>query len=240
MNTEAQFNINKNFIDLFPSSVAIVDKNYVIVAANKAFTDIFGDCIDKKANKITPSKDPVFENIKLEYIFNGKHKQYSYKISFNYKDQRTHFSVNLSALASSDEVEYAIILVNNISNANHWQKEFNVLFEKVPAYISILDRDHNILRANENFRDTFGDVNGKHGYDAYHKKRQDIINCPAELTFEDGDEYTSTVVGFTKNGEKTNLVVNSVPLASDEKGVWNVPRKTDIKLSKKLLFKFVW
>ena len=219
MSTKTQFDINKNFIDHFSGSVAIVDKNYVIVAANKAFTDIFGECVNTKANKIKPSEEPVFENVKLEYIFNGKHKHYSYKVSFKLKDKKNHFSVNLAALAETDEVEYAIILVNNISNANHWQKEFNVLFEKVPAYISIIDREHNILRANENFRDTFGDINGKHGYDAYHKKRQDIINCPSEFTFQDGDEYTSTVVGFTKSGEKTNLVVNSVPLASDEKGV---------------------
>jgi PAS domain S-box-containing protein len=211
--------VNNKFIDLFPNNLAIIDDQYKVLYANKGFKDSFGNIVGKKINTLKDGSESPFGKDKLNSLIEGDEDRVSYKTSFALSSIRNHYTINASVLLSVDSPKNIIILANNISGTNHWQKEFNLLFEKVPAFISILDRDHHIIRANDKFREYFGDVKGKHGYDGYHKKRQDIINCPAEYTFEDKGEHTSTVVGYTQNGEKIKLVVNSVPMAYDSNGV---------------------
>lgn len=214
---ELQF--NPKFIDLLPNIMAIIDDKYQFIYANKGFIDNFGPVLGKFASEIISGVNVPFKTERIESIFSGKEEQLSYKTEYTVHGINIHFTINVSPLVSDDGVKLAVVVANNISGTNHWQKEFNILFEKVPAFISILDREHNIIRANERFRDTFGDVNGKHGYDGFHKKRQDIINCPAENTYHDMQEHVSTVSGFTLSGERIYVVVNSVPLAWDAQGL---------------------
>lgn len=211
--------LNKYFIDYMPNLLAIIDENMKIVHANKYFLDNFGVGLQSDLESLKFFDEQPFAKRKFDELFSGVSDKTSYKTEYYHNNIHSHYTVNASILYDDGDSKQVLIIVNNISGTNHWQKEFNILFEKVPAFISILDKKHNIIRANERFRDTFGDVNGKHGYDAYHKKRQDIINCPAENTFKDTEEHISTVVGFTKNGEKIHLVISSVPFGKDENGI---------------------
>lgn len=214
-----QNKLNNYFIDYMPNLLAIIDSDFKIVHANKYFLDAFGINRNTDLQTLKFFDEYPFSKIKFNDIFSGITDKISYKTEYYHNNSHSHYTINATLLYDETDSKKVLILVNNISGTNHWQKEFNLLFEKVPAFISILDRKHNIIRANERFRDTFGEVNGKHGYDAYHKKRQDIINCPAENTFKDTEEHISTIVGFTKSGEKISLVVTSIPISWDEKGI---------------------
>ena len=89
----------------------------------------------------------------------------------------------------------------------------------MPSFITVIDRDYNIVRSNERFRDTFGENRGKTCFEAYKKKKAICSNCPAVLTFEDGEEHVSTQIGVTSTGEKSHYIVTTSPISFDEKGV---------------------
>jgi PAS domain S-box-containing protein len=93
------------------------------------------------------------------------------------------------------------------------------LFEKAPCYITVIDRDFKIVRANQKFRDTFGNIEGKHCYEVYKKKKTPCNVCITVDTFNDGLEHSSTEVGLSVDGEETHYVTTTTPLSMSKEGV---------------------
>ena len=91
-----------------------------------------------------------------------------------------------------------------------WLK--SALFIQNPSIIAIVDRDHNIVDANKNFQDHFGDWHNKKCYEAYKKSSKPCRRCEAEQSFEDGDIRTYEDEGVNVNGEITHYLVHSVPV----------------------------
>ncbi|MBF0429995.1 MAG: PAS domain-containing protein [Fibrobacteria bacterium] len=104
-------------------------------------------------------------------------------------------------------------------NIEDFPGESGILFEKVPCYIAILDRDYKIVRSNEKLRNTFGSCRGRHCYDVYKKRSVVCEKCPTEMTFHDGQEHTSTHVGINKVGDETHYIVTTSPLMGENGNV---------------------
>jgi signal transduction histidine kinase len=100
------------------------------------------------------------------------------------------------------------------SQITNFPEEHEILFEKVPCYVAIINRDFRIVRANEKLRDTFGRCRGRHCYDVYKKKDVVCENCPAEMTFNDGKEQTSSHMGISKDGQETHYIVTTTALTN--------------------------
>jgi PAS domain S-box-containing protein len=88
-----------------------------------------------------------------------------------------------------------------------------MLFDHVPCYISVLNRDLRIVRANESARNTFGDMTGKHCYEVYKHSHVKCETCPAEETFRDGSIHKARQIGISKDGKPTSYVVATSPLS---------------------------
>ena len=52
------------------------------------------------------------------------------------------------------------------------------MFELVPFNVAVIDRDFNIVAANENFEDFFGDWRNRTCYDVYKRVSQRCERCP--------------------------------------------------------------
>ncbi len=71
------------------------------------------------------------------------------------------------------------------------RKMYKELFDKVPCYISVINKDFIIVRANEAFKNEFGDQVGKHCYVGRKGLDSKCANCQVEKTFEDGRNHVS-------------------------------------------------
>jgi PAS domain S-box-containing protein len=89
----------------------------------------------------------------------------------------------------------------------------------VPSYVTIIDKNFKIVRANKRVRDTFGDTFGKHCYEVYKKSNTMCRRCPAAETFADGEDHFSSEIGLTFTGDETRYLVNTTALSRDENGV---------------------
>ena len=86
------------------------------------------------------------------------------------------------------------------------------LFDQVPCYISIQDRDFSVLEANAKM---LADFDGPIGQkcDAVYKGRQERCpECAVARTFEDGREHTSEEVLFDRRGLPHDVIVHTRPL----------------------------
>ena len=102
---------------------------------------------------------------------------------------------------------------------NQWQKEYNTLFNRVPCYLTVIDRNFKIVRANDAFSENFGDALNRHCYEIYKRRNSKCLNCPAEKTFKDGKIHNSSQQGFDKNGQKIYYIVSTSSIIKDAKNI---------------------
>jgi histidine kinase len=109
------------------------------------------------------------------------------------------------------------------------------LFDQVPCYISIQDRDFSVLEANAKM---LADFDGPIGQkcDAVYKGRQERCpECAVARTFEDGREHTSEEVLFDRRGLPHDVIVHTRPLRDGTGQVLAVMEMfTDITVQKEL------
>ena len=90
---------------------------------------------------------------------------------------------------------------------------YKELFEKVPCYISVIDRDYRIVQANQAFTTDFGDQIGRHCYTVRKGFDSKCSNCQVRKTFMDGLSHRSEEVWTPGGGDKkTYLIIHSSPI----------------------------
>jgi PAS domain S-box-containing protein len=211
--------MKREFFEIVPFNVAVIDRNYNIVSANNNFKEYFGDWNDKKCFEVYKNLRRPCKHCRVGDVFDTKQVRVSDESGVDRFGKPCHYVVHLAPIVEENgEANYVIEMSTDVTETSHWQREYNILFERVPCYISVIDRDYKIIRANEKFRQTFGDVRGKYCYEVYKKKKHICKNCPASKTFKDGTDHTSTQIGITSTGEKAHYIVNTTPLSRGGEG----------------------
>ncbi|MFH1116518.1 MAG: ATP-binding protein [Pseudomonadota bacterium] len=96
------------------------------------------------------------------------------------------------------------------------RKMYKDLFDEVPCYLTVVNRDYKIAGANNAFRGAFGEQVGKHCYAGYKGLSSRCVNCPVERTFRDGMSHQSEEI-WAVNGDKAYVMVKTSPIL-DESG----------------------
>lgn len=93
------------------------------------------------------------------------------------------------------------------------RKTYKDLFEKVPCYLTVISRDYRVVRANQAFKDEFGDQVGKECFSSFKGLRATCRNCPVDKTFRDGAPHRSEEVWRVgRDGKKVYVVVHTAPI----------------------------
>jgi len=89
------------------------------------------------------------------------------------------------------------------------------LFDSVPTAIGILDRDCNIVHANQAFEKVFGTWKSRKCYQVYRDQNAKCDDCTSDMAFEHGQPITREEVGYHKNGTLTRYIKHSIPIMID-------------------------
>jgi len=116
------------------------------------------------------------------------------------------------------EVAVDISEVNRLrSELTRSQRRYERLFNQVPCYITVQDRDMRIVEANDRFRQDFGFERGPACHQAYKHQDQVCDDCPVQKTFADGGRHQRETVVTSGSGRSHNILVWTAPLL-DEQG----------------------
>jgi len=74
------------------------------------------------------------------------------------------------------------------------------LLESVSANLAIINRNYNVISANRNFEDYFGDRRGKHCYEVHKGRDKPCTRCQSSLVFEDIQTSVSDETGVNRYG----------------------------------------
>jgi signal transduction histidine kinase len=93
---------------------------------------------------------------------------------------------------------------------------YRQLFDIVPCYITVQDRDYRILEANEIFRRDFGGAVGTFCYQSYKGRDHVCPDCPVARTFGDGEVHSSEETVVTRDGRQASVIVQSMPVVEGQ------------------------
>jgi PAS domain S-box-containing protein len=108
-------------------------------------------------------------------------------------------------------------------------------FRAMSGYVTVQDRDFNIVDANDRFRQDFGDWEGRRCYQVYKRRADRCEVCPVARTFRDGERHESEEHVRTQDGSEVSTIVYTKPIRDEEGRITSVMEvSTDITHIKEL------
>jgi PAS domain S-box-containing protein len=215
--------LGSDLFNLVPFNVAVIDRDFNLVAANKNFEEYFGDWSGRHCYEVYKGAGKRCVHCQAFACFADGKPRVSDETGVDRHGRACHYVVHLAPLMSENgKVEYVVEMTTDLTETRHWQRNYDLLFERVPCYAFVIDRDYRILRANEKFVSAFGEVRERHCFEVCKRLSQPCTRCPAALTFQDGKEHDSQQVGVHRDGSTAFYALTTTPLSRDEEGVNHV------------------
>jgi PAS domain S-box-containing protein len=86
------------------------------------------------------------------------------------------------------------------------------LFDELPCWVTIQDRDFHIIKSSAKMIADFGDHRGEKCYTAFKNRAEPCSECVVVRSFEDGKEHSSQEIRFDKRGMPHDVLVKTKPL----------------------------
>ena len=96
------------------------------------------------------------------------------------------------------------------------------LFNNLPCYISVVDRQYRLVSVNKLFAETFGGKPNDHCYQILKQEDQPCPGCTTQRTFEDGKSYQSQMTYTGLTGEPINVLAWTSAVRDDSGSVSQV------------------
>ncbi|MBI5532416.1 MAG: PAS domain-containing protein [Deltaproteobacteria bacterium] len=90
------------------------------------------------------------------------------------------------------------------------------LFEAFPSCIAVIDRQFNVVYANEAFETVFGEWRQQKCYSVYKDRDSECRRCDALKAFEDGERRMSEEVGYDRHRRLASYFKYTVPMKDDD------------------------
>lgn len=95
------------------------------------------------------------------------------------------------------------------------KKEYESIFELVPCYITVQDRNFKLLKYNREFTEQFDPQPGDYCFRVYKGRSERCETCPVIKTFEDGEPHFSEEIGINKDGLESTWLARTAPIKND-------------------------
>ncbi len=214
-----------SFFNDMPCYVTVHNTAFDVVAANQMFKERIGGIEGKKSWDIYDAEEnsrpcPVEKTVASN---TGQKSRHTVRL----KDGGSiPVMVHTAPIYNQNgRVELVLEISADITEINHLQKKlqatrqrFRQLFDEVPCYISVQDRNLRITAANKRFKADFGDDSGAFCYEIYKHRSDACPQCPVARTFQDGRSHSHETVVRTKTGEEYHMLVVTSPIR-DENGL---------------------
>jgi len=206
--------VHDELYERVPCNIAVIDRSMRIVDHNKNFSDIFGEGIGKPCYTVYKRRTSTCADCMTLKTFEDGEVRVNDAEGVDKDGRPAHYVVHIVPVKlPNGEIPYVIEMSTDVTDTRRLQREYHILFERVPCYVAVLNRDLRIVRANERLRETFGKTTGEHCFEVMKKRGSKCESCPALQTFEDGKMHTSEHVGISKSGKHTHYIVTTSPLS---------------------------
>ncbi len=220
----------KKYFKELPCFLSIQDHNYIIIEENKAFESSFGKGIGKHCYEVYKKRTEKCDICPVEQTFQDgqKHRSEEQVQTLDGQDifvvvYTTPIYDNTGNIIAVMEMSTDITSVKNLQKEHKENLErYRLLFEEVPCYISIQDRDMNIIQANRPHREAFGSSQGKKCYKILKHRNKECDPCIVRQTFRDGKIHSQEEVVKSQDNKQRYILVTAAPIRDVNNNIINV------------------
>jgi PAS domain S-box-containing protein len=206
--------IQSHLFDEVPQILAVFDREYRIVKANERLEETFGDWRGRRCYDVLCGRSTRCEGCEAASVFVDGQSRTASEVWLDKDGRHGHFVTRLVPVQDEDgQVANVLAMATDVTQCELLEREHQILFERVPCYVAVLDRQLRVVRANELLRATFGHHVGKLCHEVYKHSDKRCPNCPALRSFEDGRVHSAQMVGKRENGQTAYYVVTTAPLS---------------------------
>jgi len=216
--------IYKKYFDSMPCYLTVQDKSFRLIEANEKFRKEFGKIDGRYCYQIYKNRSEKCEDCPVERTFRDGESHHSEEKVRNLDGKEVWVIVyttpikdeqgNVTAVMEmSTDITENKLLENQLRES---QEKYHLLFEEVPCFISIQDKDLRIVEANRMHREAFGTSYGSKCYEVYKHRKTECEPCIIQQTFQDGQIHTQEEVVTSQDKKRMNVMVYAAPIRDAE------------------------
>ncbi len=209
--------LHTRLFEQVPCKIAVIDKNRRIVENNHSFQELFGEGRGRLCYEVYKKKQRPCDQCTAEQTFIDGTTRINEEIGLDRNGRVAHYLVHMVPIVTPDgDIPYVVEMSTDITEIKRLQQEYQNLFDKVPCYIAVLNRDYRVVRANSFMQKTFGTTTSQYCWELFKHRDEKCENCPAELAFADNDSHTNEQTGINKDGKEIQYAVTAYPLTGGD------------------------
>ncbi len=220
----------ERLFEVVPCYISVQDRSFHVIRSNRLFRQAFGEDHRRRCYEIYKNLDSICPNCSVAKTFEDGRIHSNEEEVLTRKGEKVSLIVYSAPITDEEGNIVAVMeMSTNITAVKRLQTELDAqrerleqLFNMVPCYISIHDRNFNILLTNAMFKQEFGDREGEKCHRVYKGSDRICRDCPVQKTFHDGKVHTSEEVVINKDGEEANVIVYTSPVRDEEGNIYAV------------------
>ncbi|MEE9442345.1 MAG: PAS domain-containing sensor histidine kinase [candidate division Zixibacteria bacterium] len=230
-------NLYKTYFKALPCYLTIQDRDFKIIDANENFVKNFGDFRGRYCYQIYKKRPEKCEDCPVERTFLDGKRHRSEELVKTLDGREVSVIVYATPIHDEDgKITSVMEMSTNITEIKMLQKQlknsqekYRLLFEEVPCFISIQDRNLRIVEANRLHREAFGTFYGCKCYEVYKHRDKACHPCAVLKTFDSGKVHLHEEVVVARDGRQMNVMVMTAPIYNDDGEIESViEMSTDI------------
>lgn len=215
-----QRNLYRSLFENVPCMITVLNKDLRMTQANRHFREAFGEIEDRHCYELCKGRDDKCEGCYVEKTFDeGESQRHESTVTTREGEERHVISLTEPIRNEEGEIVSVMELAADVTEQKKLEDELNrtnrrllQLFEEVPCYISVVDRDLKLVRTNRRFREDFGVGIGEYCFEVYKHRTEPCVECPVAATFNDGEIHQSEEVLCSSRGERINVLCYTTPI----------------------------
>ena len=229
--------------DVMPSHLSVQDENLRIIDVNDLFRRDFGDRRGEYCYRVYKNNDRPCPECPVVRTFQDGQVHTSEE-TVTTKDGAEEYVVVTSAplFDDSGKVRAVVEMSTNITELKHLQdllertqRNYRRLFDQVPCYISVVNRDLRVVQSNALYRRDFGEGANAYCFKLCKGRSTPCSDCLLVESFKDGKVHSREETLTTRDRRKIAVVVYTMPVRSEEDEITSVVEMfTDITEVKRL------
>jgi len=209
-----------SYFNEMPCLVSIHNRDLEVVAANQLYEEKLGNRIGSKSWEVYTKASGSRDKCPVGKTFITGRGQQGKETILDKSGKEVPVMVHTAPIKSSERnVEMVLEMSADITEVHRLQEDlrttqqkFQQLFDEVPCYISVQDKDLRLMATNKRFKEDFGDEIGAYCYEVYKHRETVCPECPVLKTFEEGQPQQYETVVTSKSGKHYNVLVWTAPI----------------------------
>jgi len=208
------------YFNEMPCFVSIHNRDLKVVAANQLYHERLGNPVDSDSWAIYKDKSLDETTCPVGETFKSGMGRRSRQTLVYADGHELPVMVHTAPIRDKDgNLELVLEISADISEVQRLQEElrttqqrYQQLFDEVPCYITVQDKDFRLAAMNRQFKEHFDPKGRSHCFEVYKNLNQACPDCPVAKTFEDGISHQAEMILTDKNGQEITALVATAPI----------------------------